>query len=227
MDSADKCVTKSLLFQCFLYHFALYRSPAWHGWSHVRVSAQSPQEFRADVERTRKLLEDLGGSAVRGYRAASYSIGAGESWAWQELADAGYRYSSSVAPVRHDHYGIPDAPRFAFYTAGDRLLEIPITTVALAGRNVNCAGGGWFRLFPYAFSRWALARVNSLEGQAGVFYFHPWEIDTEQPRIEGLGLKTRFRHYINLDQTYTRLQRLLGDFNWGRMDEIFLPREAR
>ncbi len=197
---------------------------ASHGWQHVRVNTQDPAEFRADIERTRKLLQDLSGQPVAGYRAASYSIGSGQAWAWDALADAGYSYSSSIVPIRHDLYGIPDAPRFPFRTAGDRLLEIPITTVPVGGRNINCGGGGWFRLFPYAFSRWALRRVNEGDGESGIFYFHPWEIDPEQPRPEGLGLKTRFRHYLNLGRTYGRLQSLLRDFRWGRMDEIFLQR---
>ncbi len=200
---------------------------ASHGWEHIRVNTQTPEAFRDDIERTRKLLQDISGEPVLGYRAASYSIGASESWAWEQLAQAGYRYSSSIVPIRHDLYGIPGAPRFAFDAAGDRLLEIPITTVPLAGRNINCGGGGWFRLFPYAFSRWAMSRVNDVDGEAGIFYFHPWEIDPQQPRPEGLGMRTRFRHYLNLDRTYARLDRLLGDFRWGRMDDIFLPREAR
>ena len=200
---------------------------ASHGWEHVRVNTQSPAEFRNDVERTRKLLQDISGEPVIGYRAASYSIGASESWAWEQLAEAGHLYSSSIVPIRHDLYGIPGAPRFAFATADNRLLEIPITTVSLAGRNVNCGGGGWFRLFPYKFSRWALARVNEHEKQSGIFYIHPWEIDPAQPRPEGLGLRTRFRHYLNLNRTYGRLERLLEHFSWGRMDEIFLPPEVK
>jgi len=200
---------------------------ASHGWEHVRVNTQTPAAFRMDIDRTRKLLQDLSGAPVLGYRAASYSIGASESWAWEQLAEAGHRYSSSIVPIRHDLYGIPGAPRFPFETADGGLLEIPITTVPLAGRNVNCGGGGWFRLFPYVFSKWALSRVNQVDGEAGIFYFHPWEIDPLQPRPEGLGLRTRFRHYLNLDRTYGRLERLLADFSWGRMDEIFLPREMR
>lgn len=196
---------------------------ASHGWEHIRVNTQTPQEFRSDIERTRKLLEDISGQTVKGYRAASYSIGSHEGWAWRELEEAGYQYSSSIVPIRHDHYGIPDAPRFAFTAGSGSLLEVPVTTVPLAGRNINCGGGGWFRLFPYAFSHWALRHVNSVEQQAGIFYFHPWEIDPEQPRPEGLGMKTRFRHYLNLNRTYGRLERLLNDFRWGRMDEIFLP----
>ena len=199
---------------------------ASHGWEHIRVSTQTPRDFREDVARTRKLLEDTGGQSVKGYRAASYSIGASESWAWDELAEAGYLYSSSIVPIRHDHYGIPGAPRFAFQASGGRLLEVPISTVSLAGRNFNCGGGGWFRLFPYAFSHWALSRVNSQEQQPGIFYFHPWEIDPEQPRPDGLGLKTRFRHYLNLHRTYGRLEHLLNDFRWGRMDDIFLQGDS-
>lgn len=200
---------------------------ASHGWEHVRVNTQTPEAFRQDIDRTRKLLQDLSGEPVLGYRAASYSIGADESWAWEQLAQAGHRYSSSIVPIRHDLYGIPDAPRFAFEAVGDRLLEIPITTVTLAGRNINCGGGGWFRLFPYAFSRWAMSHVNDVDGRAGIFYFHPWEIDPQQPRPDGLGLRTRFRHYLNLHRTYDRLEHLLRDFRWGRMDEIFLPAEKR
>lgn len=199
---------------------------ASHGWQHARVNTQSPSEFRSDIERTRKILQDLSGQPVLGYRAASYSIGANEAWAWQELAEAGYRYSSSIVPIAHDLYGIPDAPRFAFDVADGKLLEIPISTVALLGRNINCGGGGWFRLFPYAFSRWALRRVNASEQQAGIFYFHPWEIDPQQPRPAGLGLKTRFRHYLNLERTYARLEHLIADFQWGRMDQIFLAGRA-
>ncbi|MCB1843611.1 MAG: DUF3473 domain-containing protein [Halioglobus sp.] len=200
---------------------------ASHGWQHTRVNTQSPADFRKDIERTRKLLQDQSGQPVLGYRAASYSIGASESWAWNELADAGYRYSSSIVPIRHDLYGIPGAPRFPFNTAEGRLLEIPITTLSLGGRNINCGGGGWFRLFPYAFSRWALRRVNREDGSSGIFYFHPWEIDPQQPRPDSIDARTRFRHYLNLNRTYARLQRLLRDFAWDRMDEIFLPLELR
>ena len=200
---------------------------ASHGWEHVRVNTQTPAAFREDITRTRCLLEDISGSAVKGYRAASYSIGAGQRWAWHELAAAGYQYSSSVVPIRHDLYGMPGSPRFSYSTADGRLLEIPITTVPLAGRNINCGGGGWFRLFPYAFSRWALERVNRTEGQPGIFYFHPWEIDPQQPRLAGLGVKTRFRHYLNLARTYQRLEKLLTDFRWGRMDQVLLAGEGR
>jgi polysaccharide deacetylase family protein (PEP-CTERM system associated) len=199
---------------------------ASHGWEHTRVNTQSPRAFRQDIERSRKSLEDISGEPVRGYRAASYSIGSVEAWAWKELAEAGYAYSSSIVPIRHDLYGIPGAPRFAFEVVEGQLLEIPITTVPILGRNINCGGGGWFRLFPYTFSRWALDRVNKVDRQAGIFYTHPWEIDPDQPRPMGLGAKTRFRHYLNLHRTFGRLECLLQDFNWGRMDDIFLPKES-
>lgn len=199
---------------------------ASHGWEHIRVTEQTPEQFRADIRKTRDYLQQMSGTEVSGYRAASYSILAGNQWAWDELADAGYRYSSSIVPIRHDLYGIPDAPRFAFRTANDRLLEVPITTLPVAGRNVNCGGGGWFRLFPYGFSRWALQRVNDADSQPGIFYFHPWEIDPDQPRIAGASARSRFRHYLNLKRMEGRLERLLRDFRWHRMDAIFLDGPA-
>ncbi len=195
---------------------------ASHGWEHIRVTNQTPDLFRTDICRTKEVLQDISGVEVKGYRAASYSINSSNLWALDELADAGYRYSSSIVPVNHDLYGMPEAPRFSFSAAGGRLLEIPVTTLPVLGRNINCGGGGWFRLFPYTFSRWALGRVNRSEGESGIFYFHPWEIDPEQPRIKGLTFKTRFRHYLNLNRMYGRLNHLLNDFSWGRMDEIFL-----
>ena len=195
---------------------------ASHGWEHVRVVNQEPETFRDDISRTRALLQDISGAAVNGYRAASYSIGSGNLWAWDVLAEVGYQYSSSIVPVRHDLYGMPEAPRFPFRVAGERLLEIPITTIPIKGKNLNCGGGGWFRLFPYGFTRWALRQVNGKEDQAAVFYFHPWEIDPDQPRMTGVSAKTRFRHYLNLGRMETRLGHLINDFRWDRMDRVFL-----
>ncbi len=195
---------------------------ASHGWEHVRVTEQTEAVFREDVKKTRGFLEEIGGQQIRGYRAASYSIGSTNLWALDVLADEGYQYSSSIVPVRHDLYGMPEAPRFPFSAANGKLLEIPVTTLKLGRRNLACGGGGWFRLFPYLFTRWTYRRVNEKEGEPGVFYFHPWEIDPDQPRQEGIGLKTRFRHYLNLNRTQSRLERLLDDFEWGRMDEVFL-----
>jgi polysaccharide deacetylase family protein (PEP-CTERM system associated) len=195
---------------------------ARHGWSHVRVTQQTPEQFREDVVRTKALLEDLTGRPVLGYRAASYSIGADNLWAWNVLAETGHSYSSSIVPIRHDLYGMPGAPRFAFQPAGSDLVEFPVTTVRIAGRNLPCGGGGWFRLVPYPGMRWALRRVNTQDRQPAIFYFHPWEIDPAQPRQTGLDHKTRFRHYLNLDRTEARLDRLLADFAWGRMDQVLL-----
>lgn len=193
---------------------------ASHGWSHVRVTQQTPEEFRADITRTKAYLEKVGGVEVKGYRAASYSIGAANLWALKELQAAGYRYSSSIFPINHDLYGMPEAPRFGFRPHNDDFMEFPVTTVRLGGRNLPCSGGGWFRLLPYVVTRWALRRVNKREGQSAIFYFHPWEIDPDQPRREGLDWRTRFRHYLNLSRTQHRLARLLRDFQWGRMDEV-------
>lgn len=200
---------------------------ASHGWEHIRVVNQSPEAFREDVSRTKLFLEDLGSCTVNGYRAASYSIGKQSLWALNVLADVGYRYSSSIAPIHHDLYGMPDAPRFRFDIAEGRLSEIPITTLPIMGKNINCGGGGWFRLFPYRFSRWALRRVNDLDEQSGLFYFHPWEIDPGQPRMANISMKTRVRHYLNLKRMEGRLTKLLLDFSWGRMDEVFFSAAER
>ena len=197
---------------------------ASHGYQHVRVTQQQPAEFRADVTHTKQLLEDIGGCAVHGYRAASYSIGSKNLWALDVLGETGHQYSSSIYPIRHDLYGMPEAPRFAFRHGTSGLLEIPVTTVALYNHKLPCGGGGFFRLYPYALSRWALRRVNRRDGQACVFYFHPWEIDPQQPRQPHLGLKTRFRHYLNLTRMEGRIARLLRDFRWDRMDRVFLSR---
>ncbi len=200
---------------------------ASHGFTHVRASEQSPQEFYRDIADSKRLLEDVAGVEVKGYRAPSYSIGARNLWALDELQRAGYRYSSSIYPIRHDLYGMPEAPRFSFYPRGATgLLEIPVTTLELAGHKLPCGGGGFFRLYPYAFSRWALRRINRRDAQPGMFYFHPWEIDPAQPRQRGIGLKTRVRHYLNLGRMESRLRRLLADFSWGRMDAIFLHEQA-
>lgn len=195
---------------------------ACHGYSHVRITEQTPEEFRQDVERAKKFLEDVSGSAVIGYRAPTYSIVAKTLWALDILDDVGFKYSSSIYPVKHDLYGMPDASRFAFLasTTG-KLMEFPVTTVRFFGRNYPCGGGGYFRLFPYAISRWALARVNSVDHQACIFYFHPWEIDPGQPRQRGIDFKTGFRHYLNLSRMEGRLRRLVEDFRWDTMANVF------
>jgi len=196
---------------------------ASHGYGHLRASDQTRAEFASDIRSAKALLEDIGGQAVLGYRAPSFSIGRANLWALDELLEAGYRYSSSIYPIAHDHYGMPEAPRFAFYPNGpEGLLEVPITTVQMLGRNLPAGGGGYFRLLPYALSRWMMAKVNRDDRQPSLFYFHPWEIDTQQPRPEGLGAKARFRHYINIDRMERRIEALARDFAWDRMDRIFL-----
>lgn len=196
---------------------------ASHGYDHERASDQTEEAFFADIHLAKIVLEDLTGIEINGYRAPSFSIGAGNLWAFDCLVRAGYRYSSSVYPIRHDHYGMPDSPRFA-YEVRPGLMEIPITTLRVLNRNLPSSGGGYFRLLPYALSRWMLGRVNGHDHESGIFYFHPWEIDTGQPRIAGISSKTRFRHYVNIGRMEGRLNQLLGDFKWGRMDEIFLDR---
>jgi polysaccharide deacetylase family protein (PEP-CTERM system associated) len=199
---------------------------ASHGYGHERASDLNAADFSADVGRAKKMLEDISGHEVKGYRAPSFSIGAGNLWAFDCLERAGYRYSSSIYPIRHDHYGMPDAPRFA-HRVRSGLLELPVTTARFFNRNWPASGGGYFRLLPYPLSRWLLQKVNELDRQAAIFYFHPWEIDAGQPRIPGISAKTRFRHYVNLQHTEGRLRRLLADFKWGRMDEVFLVDHAQ
>jgi len=198
---------------------------ASHGYGHLRASDQSRAEFDNDIRSSKALLEDIGGQAVVGYRAPSFSIGHANLWALDALHEAGYKYSSSIYPIAHDHYGMPDAPRFAFYPNGpDGLLEVPITTVKMAGRNLPAGGGGYFRLLPYALSRWMMEKVNREDREPALFYFHPWEVDPGQPRPEGLGAKARFRHYVNIDRMERRLECLARDFTWDRMDRIFLDK---
>ena len=198
---------------------------ASHGYGHERASDLDERAFFADIDRAKKMLEDLAGRPVHGYRAPSFSIGTGNLWAFDCLARAGYRYSSSVYPIKHDHYGMPDSPRFA-YRVNEVLLEIPVTTLRMFNRNLPSSGGGYFRLLPYPVSRWMLQQINGSEREAAVFYFHPWELDEHQPRPPGLDLKTRFRHYVNIPRMAGRLESLLADFRWGRMDDIFLAPAA-
>ncbi len=195
---------------------------ASHGYAHVRVNTQDPAAFRADVRRAKAVLEDAGGVSVRGYRAASFSIDASTPWAHAVLAETGHAYSSSVYPIRHDHYGMPSAPRFAYAPLpGSGFREIPLSTAEVMGRRVPCAGGGYFRLLPLPVSAAAIDRLNRREGARCVFYLHPWEIDPGQPRVPGLSGRTRFRHYVNLSRTAPRLTHLLRRYPWGPMNRAF------
>ena len=194
---------------------------ASHGWDHRRVFTMDAHAFRADLTRARTAIEQAAGLSVSGYRAPSFSIDQRTPWAHEVLAAEGYRYSSSVAPIAHDHYGWRAAPRFAYRPlVGSDLIELPVTTVEVAGRRAAAGGGGFFRLLPYGFSRWAVARVNRRDGRPAIFYFHPWEIDPGQPRVAGAPLKSRLRHYTNLSRMESKLFKLLGAFAWGRTDQV-------
>jgi polysaccharide deacetylase family protein (PEP-CTERM system associated) len=199
---------------------------ASHGWDHQRVFRMDRASFSLDLQRAQSAIEDAGGVRVIGYRAPSFSIDQRTPWAFAELAERGYRYSSSVAPIRHDHYGWAEAPRFAFKPLADsELLEIPVTTAMFGGKRLAAGGGGFFRVLPYAFSRWAIRQVNRDEGRPAIFYFHPWEIDPGQPRVAGAPLKSRMRHYSRLEQMAPKLRQLIREFAWGRMDRL-AEREA-
>jgi polysaccharide deacetylase family protein (PEP-CTERM system associated) len=194
---------------------------ASHGFGHRRATEQSADEFRADIRLAKAIIEDVGGCEVLGYRAPSFSIDTSNEWAFDALVETGHRYSSSVYPIRHDHYGAPGAPRFAHQIRAE-LLEIPIATVRLLHSNWPAGGGGYFRLLPYAISRWSIRRINARDRRPAMFYFHPWEIDPEQPRIAGTERRTRFRHYVNLQRMAPRLSWLFRDFRWDRADRVFL-----
>ena len=199
---------------------------ASHGYDHARVFTFTRAEFAEDIRKARMILEDASGAKIAGYRAPSFSIDQRTPWAYMELAEQGYAYSSSVAPITHDHYGWKEAPRFAFKPLPwADLIEIPVTTAILGGKRVAAGGGGFFRVLPYAFSRWAIRQVNRREGKPAIFYFHPWEIDPEQPRVPHAPIKSRLRHYTNLDKMAPKLRGLVHEFAWGRMD-MLAHREA-
>jgi len=201
---------------------------ASHGYDHARVFTFDRKTFAEDIRKARSILEDCAGVAVTGYRAPSFSIDQRTPWAFAELAEQGYAYSSSVAPVVHDHYGWPEAPRFAFRPLPwSSLVELPVTTAMLGGRRVAAGGGGFFRVLPYAFSRWAIRQVNRQEGRPAVFYFHPWEVDPDQPRVPHAPMRSRLRHYTGLAKMADKLSDLVREFRWGRMDMVAHREAAR
>jgi polysaccharide deacetylase family protein (PEP-CTERM system associated) len=192
---------------------------ASHGWDHRRVFTMGPEQFRADLAAARKALEDAAGVAVTGYRAPSFSIDTRTPWAHEVLADEGYLYSSSIAPIRHDHYGWPDAPRGAHQpVCGSALIELPITLARFMGKEVT-AGGGFFRLLPSGVTHRAVREANRLD-RAAIFYFHPWEIDPGQPRVTQAPFKSRLRHYSRLGAMAGKLEKLIAGHRWGRIDEV-------
>ena len=192
-----------------------------HGYDHARVFTLSPDQFRADLDRSRKLLEDSSGQKVIGYRAPSFSIDQRTPWAHEILAEQGYEYSSSVAPIRHDHYGWAGSPRFAWKpVVQSGLIELPVTTVNAGGRMLAAGGGGFFRLLPYALYQQSIRKMQRDDGHGAIFYFHPWEIDPEQPRVEDAPIRSKLRHYTNLKAMRAKLLRASQDFKWGRVDEL-------
>ena len=228
---------------------------ACHGYAHKLIYNQSKEEFRKDVEKAKSTLEDIIGDEVIGYRAPSYSIIDKSKWAFEVLIEGGFKYDSSIFPIRHDYYGIPNAPRFPFIISlnetsnvefsmlnfeeqqhrttsapnnllthslinSNSLIEFPISTVRILGQNLPISGGGYFRLFPYPLIKKGLKNINEKEGKPFIFYIHPWEIDSDQPRIQGLKLKSRLRHYINLDKTENKFKRLLGDFQFSTVRDL-------
>jgi polysaccharide deacetylase family protein (PEP-CTERM system associated) len=194
---------------------------ASHGYAHRLVYDQTPKAFREDVRRAKALLESAAGAPVIGYRAPSYSVTPRSLWALDILIEEGYRYDSSIFPIRHDRYGIPLSPRHAYVLERPRgsIVEAPASTTALGSMNLPIAGGGYFRILPYAWTRWGISRVNRLERRPVIFYLHPWEIDAEQPRLK-TGLLSRFRHYRNLGETEARLRQLFEDFKFGPMAAV-------
>ena len=193
---------------------------ASHGYAHKRVILLSRDEFLQDVKRSKNHLEDLLGEQIIGYRAPSFSIGYSNEWAFEVLAELGFKYSSSTYPVKHDLYGTPDWPRFA-YNRPENIIEIPIPTLRLMGKQIPIGGGGYFRLYPYKLTQKLVSKYLRQEKQPYSFYFHPWEIDADQPRLKNAPLKSRFRHYVNLHRTEAKLIRLLDDFNWSTMRYVY------
>ncbi len=191
---------------------------ASHGYGHHMIGELGPQLFREDVVKAKAILESLAGCEVIGYRAPSFSVGRDTLWALDILAETGHSYSSSIYPIKHDLYGMPEAPRFAHQRSG--LLEIPATSIRLGERNYPASGGGYFRLLPYPVSRWSVQRVNRADRQAAVFYCHPWEIDPGQPRMNQASSKSRFRHYVNQTRMLGKIDRLLRDFRWGTVAQV-------
>jgi polysaccharide deacetylase family protein (PEP-CTERM system associated) len=201
---------------------------ASHGYAHRLVYDQTPEVFREDVRRAKALIEDTSGRQVRGYRAPSFSVTEKSLWALDVLLEEGYRYDASIFPIRHDRYGIPDAPRWphAMTRPAGRLFEVPGSTVRIGGTNLPVAGGAYFRILPYAWTRWGMTRVNQVERQPAVFYLHPWEIDPDQPRLPASAFG-RFRHYRNLHRTEKRLRALMRDFAFGPLEAVLACCAAR
>lgn len=188
---------------------------ACHSYWHRKVYDLTPGEFKEDTVKAKETLENITGQQIKGYRAPSYSITATSLWALDILEELGFSYDSSIFPITHDTYGIPGSPRFKYQHSGKQLIEYPISTIRLLGRNLPASGGGYFRLFPYAVSKLLFRTVNQREKQPFMFYFHPWEIDPDQPKMKSARLTSKFRHYNNLHNTSKRLEKMLSDFRFA------------
>ncbi|MDJ0941248.1 MAG: DUF3473 domain-containing protein [Woeseiaceae bacterium] len=234
-DDADVCATFFVLGWVADRYPAVVRriceaghELASHGYSHELIYRQTPDEFAEETRRSKTVLEDVSGLPVNGYRAASFSIRRSTGWAIEALVDAGFTYDSSIVPVRHDLYGVANAPAHPYTIVmpdGRRIVEYPPSTISLSGRRIPVGGGGYFRLFPYWFSRWALNSINRSEGKPFTFYLHPWEVDPDQPRVKTNNLKSRFRHYNNLHKCEARLERLLSHFRFTTKEQVLASLE--
>ncbi len=194
---------------------------ASHGYSHQRALDMTKEEFFRDVDRSKKVLEDTSGIQIKGYRAPSFSVKDENRWVYDVLVELGFIYSSSTYPIKHDLYGVPDWPRF-IHQRKEGIIEIPIPTVRKNGTNMGIGGGGYFRLYPYFLSKRRIEKFLIQEKQPYSFYFHPWEIDPDQPRVSGASFKSNIRHYINLSKMAGKIERLLQDFNWSTMEQVYL-----
>ncbi|MDO6425482.1 DUF3473 domain-containing protein [Thalassotalea sp. 1_MG-2023] len=194
---------------------------ASHGYAHKRALEMTKEEFFQDVDRSKKALEDISGTAIKGYRAPSFSVKDQNTWVYDILVELGFEYSSSTYPIEHDLYGVPDWPRF-IYQRPEGITEIPIPTIRHNGTNTGIGGGGYFRLYPYWMSKKRIEKYLSIEQQPYSFYFHPWEIDAQQPKVAGASLKSKIRHYINLSRMAGKVERLLQDYQWDTMENVYL-----
>ena len=193
---------------------------ASHGLAHQRATTMSEKELYDDIKQSKDILEDIGGVALKGYRAPSFSINDSNTWAYDILKDLGFVYSSSTYPINHDLYGVPEWPRLK-YERENGLIEIPIPTIRKKGVNVGIGGGGYFRLYPYWLSKRRITEFMKAENAPYSFYFHPWEIDAQQPRFENAPWKSKARHYINLSKMEGKVEKLLSDFNWVSMCDAY------
>jgi polysaccharide deacetylase family protein (PEP-CTERM system associated) len=203
---------------------------ASHGFAHQRITEMTKDDFITDVVKSKVILEQLSGTEVIGYRAPSFSLNDTNTWVYEKLIELGFLYSSSTYPIQHDLYGVPNWPRFIHERSesvhGQKIIEIPIPTLRKNNINTGIGGGGYFRLYPYWLSKKRIDKFHEQEQKPYSFYFHPWEIDPDQPRVKDAPLKSKFRHYINLSRMEGKLERLLKDYQWNTMKSVYLNKNA-